>query len=608
MTSEPRRGRPSTAPTDSIRVGLTALAVAAAALGSGCTESDIDSAFSVPRPGEVRSPSARVRDIPPLRQAETPPPPIGASTLAIEGSRAVVSDADRDRVIVVDLADSAADQTWSFPGAEPGRLAFGPDGDTAYVVLRRAGTVARLDLIGGSAPTTFATCPAPRGIDVDAAGTVHVACLGGQLSTFDPDGEPIDSMWLAPDLRDVVVGDDGTRWVSRLRSAELFRVAADRTVRHIDLDAVDDARRLDRLGDDFTAMVAWRLRPLDGGVLVVHQGATIAPVRTTEPSGYGGSGCSPGIVGAGVTTVDPTGAVVESRAFGGLVLPVDGVRDGEETIVAAPGNHGVRPTVRSTGEIHCFDRPDEESRADDPQIVALDRAPDGSLWQFSREPAALLGPGGKTIRLGGESVFDTGHDLFHVDAGGGIACASCHPEGGEDGHTWVFSDTGPRRTQPLHGGIKGTEPFHWAGDLADLTALSAEVFAHRMGGPIVDRRYLAVWIDWIDSMPMPVADLGADAAAAERGAGLFHDATVGCAGCHQGGRLADDGTHDVGTGEPLQTPTLRGIGLRGPFMHDGCAETLAERFDACGGGDAHGQVSGLAPTDVADLVEFLRTL
>lgn len=606
MTSEARRGRPLTSSTGPVRVGLTALAVAAAALGLGCGESDADSAFSVPRPGEVRPFTDTVRPIPPLRRAETPPPPIGASTLTIEGSRALVSDADRDRVVLVDLRESIAQKAWAFAGAEPGRVVFAPGGDAAYVVLRRAGAVARLELIGDRRATTFDTCPAPRGIAVDAAGALHVACLGGKLVTHAPDGAPLDSMWLAPDLRDVVVADDGTRWISRLRSAEVFRVAPDQTIERVDLDAIDSAGRVER-GDDFAATVAWRLRLLDDGVMVVHQGATVGEVRTEEPSGYGSSGCSPGIVGAVVTTLDHSGAVVESRGFPGLVLPVDGVRAGSRTFVAAPGNHGLRPTVRGIDEIGCFDDI-ERGSADDLQIVALDRGPDGALWAFSREPAALVGLGGETITLGGESVFDTGHDLFHVDAGGGIACASCHPEGGEDGHTWTFSDTGPRRTQPLNGGLKGTEPFHWAGELVDLTALSAEVFAHRMGGPIVDRRYLAAWIDWIDSVPMPVADLGVNRAAAERGEGLFHDATVGCAGCHQGSRLADGGTYDVGTGEPLQTPTLRGIGLRGPFMHDGCAETLAERFDACGGGDAHGQVSDLAPNAVADLVEYLRTL
>lgn len=55
-------------------------------------------------------------------------------------------------------------------------------------------------------------------------------------------------------------------------------------------------------------------------------------------------------------------------------------------------------------------------------------------------------------------------------------------------------------------------------------------------------------------------------------------------------------------------PSLRGIGLRAPFMHDGCAPTLHDRFGACGGGDKHGVTSGLTPAQIDDLVAYLMTL
>src|SRR5207244_3010320 len=89
----------------------------------------------------------------------------------------------------------------------------------------------------------------------------------------------------------------------------------------------------------------------------------------------------------------------------------------------------------------------------------------------SREPATLTiftdisGNNSRTVDLGGGSVFDTGHELFHRDAGAGIACASCHAEGGEDGRVWRFDPIGDRRTQAVHIGLKGTEPFHWDGDM-----------------------------------------------------------------------------------------------------------------------------------------------
>jgi len=44
-------------------------------------------------------------------------------------------------------------------------------------------------------------------------------------------------------------------------------------------------------------------------------------------------------------------------------------------------------------------------------------------------------------------------------------------------------------------------------------------------------------------------------------------------------------------------------------MHDGCAATLADRFDpACGGGDLHGKTSHLTPAETGDLVAYLKSL
>ncbi len=49
-----------------------------------------------------------------------------------------------------------------------------------------------------------------------------------------------------------------------------------------------------------------------------------------------------------------------------------------------------------------------------------------------------------------------------------LACASCHPEGDEDGHTWFFDEDPGRRTQTLRG--------HWRGDVADLQAVMHTTF------------------------------------------------------------------------------------------------------------------------------------
>jgi len=216
------------------------------------------------------------------------------------------------------------------------------------------------------------------------------------------------------------------------------------------------------------------------------------------------------------------------------------------------------------------------------------------------------------VSLGGASVLDTGHELFHRDSGAGVACAECHAEGGEDGRVWKFSPTGDRRTQALHVGIAGTEPFHWDGDMTDLGVLMDEVFVRRMGGPHQSSDRLSALRTWLSALrpPAPIGDPAAPQAVA--GKALFESADVGCISCHSGEKHTNNLNEFVGTtasGHTLQVPSLVGVGYRAPFLHNGCAATLRDRFDpACGGGDNHGKTSALSEEQLGDLVAYLRTL
>jgi cytochrome c peroxidase len=85
-------------------------------------------------------------------------------------------------------------------------------------------------------------------------------------------------------------------------------------------------------------------------------------------------------------------------------------------------------------------------------------------------------------------------------------------------------------------------------------------------------------------------------------------ASVGCNDCHNGSKLTNNKNMDVGTGESLQVPSLRGIAYRAPFMHNGCAQTLRDRFSLGCGGAAHGNTSQLAAGSIDDLIAYLQTL
>jgi hypothetical protein len=72
--------------------------------------------------------------------------------------------------------------------------------------------------------------------------------------------------------------------------------------------------------------------------------------------------------------------------------------------------------------------------------------------------------------------------------------------------------------------------------------------------------------------------------------------------------LTDNRNYDVGTGMTLQVPSLVGVSYRLPVMHDGCANTLRERFQQDCGGDRHGNTAHLAEEQLGDLVTYLETL
>jgi hypothetical protein len=231
----------------------------------------------------------------------------------------------------------------------------------------------------------------------------------------------------------------------------------------------------------------------------------------------------------------------------------------------------------------------------------------GSYVVQSREPATLEFQDGSSVTLSNESHADTGHLLFHMDAGIGISCSSCHPEGGEDGHVWHFPD-GLRRTLPLEGGVLERAPFHWDGTLSDMSALFSEVMVKRMNLQVsVSQAQIATLGSFLQQIPALAPVDGLDPVAIARGQALFERTDVGCATCHSGAQYTDNQLSDVGTGGKFVTPSLLGVGLRSPIFHDGCAPSIAKRFGPCGG-TQHGKTSLLAANEQADLIEFLRSL
>lgn len=543
----------------------------------------------------------------------TQPPPISGGTLLVsrDGKTAVAADPDRDRLWIVDLASQRLLHEVALdPGDEPGRMAEDGAG-RIHVALRGAGALLTLEPARGVVIGKRVLCGGPRGVAYEpATDRLHVACVDGMLATLQAaDRAPVRELRLEPDLRDVVV-QGGRLHVSKFRSAELVEIGEDGSIR---------ARRQPPPASDgaqsATPGVAWRALALpQGGIAVVHQRAASRPLSISVPGGYGNSSpCRIGVVHSAVSLLGD--ATIAGSPLQQLVLPVDLAvsPDGAQMAVVAAGGRGPGGAVVATGPSSQFTQGGSCASTSIQQVAgAVAAAFDGQgrLWVQRREPAALyLVQGGTEISLPGASRASVAVGLFHEGTANLLACASCHPEAGDDGRVWAFEPIGPRRTQHLRGGILGTEPFHWDGDMMGFPHLVNEVLTRRMGGAAVaanDAEALARWIDAQPALPIP-ARLLASRQSIARGAALFADPQIGCAACHSGPRLTNNETVDVGTGGRFQVPALIGLGLRAPYMHNGCAATLRDRFGTCGG-SRHGQLGQLAPEDQQDLLAYLESL
>jgi DNA-binding beta-propeller fold protein YncE len=554
---------------------------------------------------------------------DVPPPAISGGTLLVTDSGlAVAADADRDRVYIVDLDAEALRATVQLDeGDEPGRVVADAAG-RLHVALRGAGALLDLDA-QGNVLGRREVCQAPRGLAFDSASdALHVACAGGELVTFPAaGGDATRRLRFDPDLRDVVMDGDNLV-LSFFRAATLVVLDADgKPVR-----SREPARFLPASGasgQEFEPTVAWRTIAMPGGgVIMSHQRSMTSTIVLAAPAYYSASLCDPSIVHGAVTVMrnvaQPTATVPLAAAtipFAPLPVDVAVSRDGAKIAIASAGSDqvitiGTGDTEDEAGQTDCSNA--AVPQPVDGQPVAVAFSMEGKLVVQLREPGRLL-VDGKAIELAEESRWDSGHDLFHrspnINMPTSVACASCHPEGREDGHTWAF-DIGPRRTQGIGGGVLKTTPLHWDGDLEDFDAMMDEVFVRRMSGNKPGARKAEAFASWINALPVVPTSPPVDEAAVERGRVLFESEAVGCASCHAGERLTNDKNEDVGTGRAFQVPTLRGVALRGPFMHDGCAKTLADRFapGACGGGDKHGQTSHLDAGEIDDLVAYLETL
>lgn len=231
----------------------------------------------------------------------------------------------------------------------------------------------------------------------------------------------------------------------------------------------------------------------------------------------------------------------------------------------------------------------------------------------------------KTIRLGGPatpSLARQGEAIF-LDAGRSFnqwySCNTCHVEGHTNGGNFdTFNDGrygNPKKTLSLRG-VARTGPWTWHGWQASLADSIHESLVKSMQGPDAteeDRRALLAYFETIDFAPPSHRNPdGSLTAAAQRGQKVFE--AKACTACHAGPTFTTPGVYTTGLESPddaykgFNPPSLRGVGTRSPFLHDGRAKTLEEVLTKYHRPSRLTGKTDLTEKETADLVAYLKSL
>ncbi len=581
--------------------------------------------------------------------------------------RAYVALRDRSRVVALEASpQKPLEVVSSFEVAtEPVALATDPAGERLVVTSAWGARLAVYDVRTHARALDVALPREPRGVSVSPDGaTAHVAhMVGSRISKVNLSDGSTTELTLA-----------GTDFTHRPRPIGCFM-----PLRHRPGKPVEPLGGMlrDGLGDHIIherdAVQGFAIARLDDRVFVpqvlVHRGEV-------SVGGYGTSESFPSHQPT-LAAIDPEDVVtlrVANQGFAaagsrygfaggsrrdGCLLPRAAATDPVSRTVLV-GCHGTNEVVAisadGTGGLTAGTRR-RWSVPDGPSGIAVD--PDkrrALLWsQFARTLAVLTLPPAprpprakagatepppdaftlppkqapeRTVKLrdlpdapsGLTASVAKGRLLFHA-AGDprisldGRACASCHPDGREDGLTWP-TPFGARQTPMLAGRLgDATAPFGWQGD-ADTVHAHLRQTLTRLGGTGLDDASLDALVDYCHAMATPPtladapdaveATAGLSWEQVHRGKELFFSEAVGCATCHKNGDGSDGSRHDVGSGALLDTPSLAFVAGTAPYFHDGRYATLAALLEHTQG--TMGWSGKLPAEDLQALEAYLKTL
>ena len=232
--------------------------------------------------------------------------------------------------------------------------------------------------------------------------------------------------------------------------------------------------------------------------------------------------------------------------------------------------------------------------------------------------AIALGPRTKmtTVRRG-EMLFNDARICWRKWE----SCASCHPDGRNDGLNWDLLGDGignPKNTKSLLWAHK-TPPLMFTGHRKNAKlAVRAQIrFILFTVQPEKNALAIDEYLESLKPVPSPFLVNGKLSEAARRGAKLFKSAR--CASCHSGAILTDMKKHDVGTAigddryshndRKFDTPTLVEVWRTAPYLYKGHALTILDVLSTkYNPKDQHGKTSNLTKQQLADLAAYVLSL
>lgn len=569
---------------------------------------------------------------------------------AAERTFALVADDDESAILVVD-ADAMVEVSRLALDARPGHVLIAPSG-LVFVTLASHARVDQLALVDGRLQRVRSTRVAvdPAGMAITKGGALLVASRWGHaLSVFDARTLALQrEIALARDPYAVELLNDGRALVTHVVGGRVSIV--DPTSGHVDvLDASRrDLKQLRRsrkyqmkseptgpsgpgIETHRRAVQAFAAARIgDGRVLVSATLADGSPAL--GGSGYGGGTFSVRTQAGVELAVSADGASVEvppgtSRFVSDdCLLPRASAWDAESEllIVACAGTKrviGLGTEGAYAGRLLWARSVDEG-----PTGLAIDTT-QGRWFVWSQHAGTLRAgdlprPGHSiavtTIHLAREAPLPEnvarGRVLFHragnsiKAAGDGRACASCHPDGRDDGITW-HTRIGPRQTPILVGRLEDTAPYGWNGRSASLEE-HMKITLRRLHSSNLDAREQADILAYVRWLEPPQSPSRGEPMVA-KGRELF-TAEGRCTTCHPLGNTTDGELHDLGAAAEtdrllmFNTPSLRFIARSAPYYHDGRYASLdALLRDPASGMGSH---ADLSDDERRALIAFLQTL